>query len=168
MKEKMVLLPKKSRFYPSASLREFARRRNAAYPKEFFQTYNEWFYFIHIDPIQRFIHVFGMITGLIFFGLMIINWGLISFIYYILGAFFFYGIGIISHLIYDKGSAKSERKYLLTTFYPVIRINVLTLFGRFDQDLRKFINKYPFVKDAYELEEVPKTKIFSFLITGLK
>ena len=160
----MILVPKNSRFYPSKEQRELAAKRVNSFTPEKFDAYNDWFYFIHIDPVQRLIHAFGMYVGLYLFVMIFIEWSTLSWLYYILGVFFFYVLGIISHQIYDKGQAKSEPKYFLPTFMVVIKFNLQTTFGFYDKGLRDFVKKYPFVKEAYELEEIPRSQLLSHLL----
>ena len=162
----MILLPKYSCFFPNNLAREKARQRVLNYPPESFESYNDWFFFIHIDPVQRFIHAFGMYVGLYFFFMIVIDWGPRSFYYYLVGVFFFYGLGVVSHAIFDKGTAKSHPKFFLSTLPIVIKFNLLTTFGQYDNELRKFIKKYPFVADAYELEEVPRNKAIQHLLNS--
>lgn len=159
----MILVPKNSRFFPSKEQRNLSSQRIKEYPPEKFETYNDWFFFIHIDPVQRFIHAFGMYVGSFFFIMIFIEWSKLSFLYYLLGVFFFYGLGVISHAIFDKGTAKSEPKYFITTLKDVIYFNLATTFGFYDKALRRFIKKYPFVIDAYQLEEINRAHLIKFL-----
>ncbi len=69
------------------------------------------------------------------------------------GMFFFYFLPLISHFIYDGGTAKSTPDKFHSTLIPVIHINLLTLTGRYDNWLRNYIQKYPFTVEAWELEE---------------
>ncbi len=161
---KTLLVPKNTRFFPNHGQRLLSANRNTKYTLEMFDTYNDWFYFIHIDPAQRYLHAFGMFVGTYFFILMAFYWGAISIIYYLLGVFFFYVLGILSHLLYDMGTARSSPKYFMQTFIPVVRINLLTTIGRYDQSLREFVKKYPFTIEAYDLEEVSKRNLIRLLI----
>ena len=160
----MILVPKNSRFFPTTEQRKQSAARVQNYPPEKFETYNDWFFYIHIDPVQRMIHTFGMYVGLFFFTMIFIDWSYQSIYYYLLGVFFLYGLGVISHLIYDQGQAKSAPRYFLSTLIVVIEFNLATTFGYYDKKLRKFIEKYPFVKEAYELEEIKRRDFFKFLI----
>lgn len=162
-----LLLPRASRFIPNASHRQEGVKRNSYYRREHFNSLEDWFFYTHIDPVQRLIHAIGMVLGLLFFCLcfysVISSPGILTFLYYILGAFFYYVSGIISHQFYDNGTGRSHPKYLLATFIPVIKINLATSFGYYDRELREFIKKYPFVKEAYDLVEIPKDKVSLFL-----
>lgn len=162
-----VLLPRKSRFLPSKDLRQEGIKRNSALKLEDFECLEDWFFFTHIDPTQRLIHAVGMILGLIFFSVALYNlwhqeWIGVGVSYFI-GVFFYYVSGIISHQFYDAGTGRSHPKYLLPTFIPVIKINLATTFGYYDQVLREFIRKYPFVIEAYDLVEVPIEEYSNFL-----
>ena len=159
----MILIPKNSRFFPTDEQRQQSAARVLDYPPEKFESYNDWFFYIHIDPVQRMIHAFGMYVGLFFFVMIFIEWSYLSIFYYLLGVFFFYGLGVISHLIYDLGKAKSAPRYFLSTLVVVIQFNLATTFGYYDKRLRKFIKKYPFVINAYELQEIKRSHFFKFL-----
>lgn len=159
-----LLIPKHTRVFPTEKSRTHAANINYQFGPSDFDSYNDWFYFIHIDPIQRIIHAIGMVIGSIMYLIMLYEWSLWSIIYYFIGTFFFYILGVISHIIYDKGTARSEGKYIITTFWPVIRINLLTITKKYDHDLREFVKKYPFVKDAHELIELDRDKVFTYLL----
>lgn len=155
---KTILWPKYSTFIPTRQSRSFHIRRNSIYTPDKFETYNDWFYFIHLDPHARMIHAFGMVVGtflyfisfykFIIFGL---TWNLVFTI--LMAAFFFFFLPLISHYIYDGGGAKSTPDKFLPTFLPVIHINLMTITGKFDPWLRDFVKKYPFTIEAWGLEE---------------
>lgn len=155
---KKVFVSKQSRLVPSKASRSFHVDRNSNYTPEKFQTYNDWFYFIHIDPYIRWVHAFGMIVGVFlyvisFYEFLIFGLGLAPVIKFLLGMFFFYFLPLISHHIYDGGSIKTPAGKLIPTLIPVIHINFLTITGRYDNWLRNFIKKYPFTIEAWQLEE---------------
>lgn len=157
---KTQLIPKSTRLLPNKSTRLFHLERNRAYGPEKFQKYNDWFYFIHIDPIIRWWHGLGMMIGIIlyFFAALdawIFGFGMAMVTKVLAGVFFFYFLPLISHYIYDGGTAKSTPDKFHSTLIPVIHINLLTLTGQYDRWLRKFIEKYPFVVEAWNLEEKP-------------
>jgi hypothetical protein len=156
-----VLIPSYSRFFPSKEQREVAAKANREFNVDSFDTYNDWFYFIHINPAQRLLHAFGMFTGFSFFFRSIIE---LNIIYFFIGTFFFYFLGLISHFIYDKATARSGPKHFLSTLWPVIRINLHTSFGIYDKSLRAFVEKYPFVSNIHDLQEVPKKNVISYLL----
>jgi hypothetical protein len=159
------LVPRSARLFPTQKSRSFHIERNTIYTSDKFNTYNDWFYFIHIDPYLRWVHAFGMVVGVIFFSISFYNFwilGLNSFpiTLCLIGTFFFYFLPLLSHYYYDGGGAKSSPDSYLSTFIPVIHINLLTLTGRYDRWLRKFIIKYPFTVEAWELvERAKKLKI---------
>jgi hypothetical protein len=105
-----------------------------------------------------------MYVGAFFFTMLFVEWSLKSIGYYLLGVFFFYVLGIISHLIYDKGTARSEPKYFIKTLPAVISINFLTSIGLYDSSLRKFCEKYPFTHEAFELIELKPKDLLPHLL----
>lgn len=155
---KSILIPKSARLIPSKDSRAFHLKRNEKYQMSHFKSYNDWFYFIHVDPYIRGIHAFGMMIGLMLFLFSFYRFFLLGFsatvvIQFLVGVFFFYVLPLISHYIYDGGTAKSTPDKFHSTLGPVIHINLMTLTGTYDGWLRKFIEKYPFTKEAWELED---------------
>lgn len=155
---KTKLIPKSSLLFPNKKTRLFHLERNSQYGKEKFQSYNDWFYFIHVDPILRWWHAIGMTIGTLFYIVAAfdawfigLSWAVAIEIF--IGVFFFYFLPLISHFFYDGGTAKSSPDKFHSTLIPVIHINLMTLTGQYDSWLRKFIIKYPFTKAAWELEE---------------
>ncbi len=155
------LKPRYSRPVPTKASRAFHKERNRRYTPEQFNTYNDWFYFIHIDPYTRALHALGMVIGVSSYALslyLFVSTGLQleAFVALFSGAFFFYVFPLLSHYLYDGGGAKSTPDKFLPTLLPVIHINLMTLTGRFDPWLREFVKKYPFTREAWALEEVPE------------
>lgn len=157
----MFLKPRSSRLIPTAESRKFHRERNDKFTPDKFEQYNDWFYFIHVDPFLRWVHAIGMMIGLLMyfysgfeFWIFGITVGVV--IKFLSGAFFFYFLPLLGHYFYEGDALKSPPDKLLSTFIPVIHINVLTLTGQYDKWLRKFIKKYPFVVEAWQLEEMER------------
>ena len=153
-----ILQPKFARIIPNSESRKFHMDRNEVYTPDKFQNYNDWFYFIHVDPFLRWVHALGMVTGFILYyfsayELWLTGLSLSVVVKFLLGVFFFYFLPLISHYFYDGGSAKSTPDKFHSTLIPVIHINLMTLTGTYDKWLRKFILKYPFTVDAWKLEE---------------
>ena len=159
-----LLIPSYSSFIPSSKQREHASQINKEYPLDRFDNASDWFFFFHIDPVQRFIHTFGMGVGSIFFAWAIWEWSLLSFLLWGIGVFFFYCLGVISHAVYDKTSAPVERSHLVTTFWPVTLINLHTAFGVYDRQLRQFVEKYPFTVQAHSLIEIERKNLVKHLL----
>jgi hypothetical protein len=155
---KAKLISRFSRLLPTAETKSFHLKRNAEYTPDKFLSYNDWFYFIHVDPYLRWVHASGMMIGILFYivaayNVWIFGLRLSAGFQVMTGVFFFYFLPLISHYFYDGGSAKSTPDKFHSTLIPVIHINLLTLTGTYDQWLRKFIQKYPFTVEAWQLEE---------------
>lgn len=158
----MFLVPKSARLIPTAQSRKFHQERNDKFTPDKFKQYNDWFYFIHVDPFLRWVHAVGMTIGLILyffsayeFWIFGMTLGVVT--KFLIGAFFFYFLPLISHYIYEGGGDKPTPDKFLTTLIPVIHINLLTLTGQYDKWLRVFIVKYPFTIEAWQLEERERT-----------
>lgn len=155
---KTYLICKFSRLIPSRESRQFHMARNAIYTADKFESYNDWFYFIHVDHYLRWIHAVSMVIGFFLYFISAYKLWIFGFkadtvITFFIGMFFFYFLPLISHYIYDGGSAKSTPDKFHSTLIPVIHINVMTLTGTYDSWLRKYIQKYPFTTEAWQLEE---------------
>jgi hypothetical protein len=153
-----ILWPKHSPIIPTSESRAFHRQRNTVYTPDKFETYNDWFYFIHLDPRARAVHAFGMVVGTFLYLIsaykfFIFGISLNLIITILTAAFFFFYLPLLSHYLYDGGGAKSTADKFIPTFLPVIHINLMTLTGKFDPWLREFIKKYPFTVEAWKLEE---------------
>ncbi len=159
-----IYVSKITRIIPTRESRSIHADRIAKYTPDKFQTYNDWFYFIHVDPVVRWIHAFGMVVGTFLYvisayELIIFGFGLSFLVKFFVGMFFFFFLPSISHFVYDGGGARSTPDKFHSTLIPVIHINLMTLTGKYDQWLRKFIQKYPFTVEAWKLEEkeVPRS-----------
>ncbi len=169
---KKVLVPRHSRIFPTKLELDISESIPKKYGPEFFETYQDWFYFAHIDPVQRWIHALGMVIGYgiyIYCGYLAINLMVIPFIIWLLvGIFFYYGSGLISHSVYDRAAGKTTPDHFGDTFGTVHRFNLETLLGIYDYSLRKFIKKYPFVTEAFDLIEIKIEKLPQHLLTRNK
>lgn len=155
---KTYLIPRSARLIPNRETRSLHQSRNEMYKPDKFDSYNDWFYFIHVDPYIRWIHAIGMMIGVFLFIVSAYEFFLFGFkwtavIEFLIGVLFFYFLPLISHYIYDGGSAKSTPDRFHSTLIPVIHINLMTLTGTYDRWLRKFIQKYPFTYEAWDLRE---------------
>ena len=153
MKKKEPLIPAATRWIPTPESRAICKKIISAYPPERFEKYTDYFVFVHFDPVQRFWHWVGMLIGTSSFVALAFHWNRFpqNLIYYVLGVFFFYGFGVLSHTAYDDGTGKTQPRRFLETFPTVIHFNVLTLLGRYPVFLEKFIEKYPFAIEAWDL-----------------
>jgi len=152
------LVPATTRWIPNRWSRQLSRERVRDYDSSQFETYADYFFFLHIDPVQRFWHSYGMFAGIGFFTGLFLNWNVwpLNLIFYLLGVLHFYGFGLISHLVYDGGSAKTEGRHFWDTMPTVIYFNTLTATFQYQKALKKFIRKYPFVIEAYGLRSQEK------------
>ena len=168
MQKKLYLIPRFTRLIPTSKTRTLANKATLGRGVESFENYGDWFFYGHLDPVQRYIHLFGMLSGTILYlysisTLMAQHWTLLG-IQLAIATFLFYGTGVVSHFIYDKGASKSDPKYWNVTFKVVVYVNLLTLIGRYDEVLRKYVEKYPFTKEDYDLIEVDKKGIWSTIL----
>jgi len=161
------LIPKKARFLPSKSDRLQAEEIVKNNTVDKFENIQDWFFFMHINPVQRYVHSFGMLAGLPFYlmtVLAILNKDFISsLIYLIIATFFFHFVGVLAHIIYDNGQGQTVPKNFIAVFLTIIKINFKTITGTYDKELRRFVHKYPFTMLEHELIEIPRNRIIDHL-----
>jgi len=141
---------------PSRTRRLKAAARNLAYPREHFKSDADFFFFTHLDPVQRFWHVLGFLLSFLFFPTSIA-----AFIHHSVtrgialwatGVFCFYGFGFISHRLYDGGTGATRPRLFLTSIPWALRLNWLTLrTSHFRRQLVEFAARYPFTVSAWEM-----------------
>jgi hypothetical protein len=134
---------------PTPAARERNRRRVRMYGPERFASYRDYFWFGHVDPVLRWWHAIGMVAGVVLFPLAVL---LRDPLLFLAGVVFFYGLGYVSHVIYDGGAARTDYRYFLPSIPWIIEINLRTLGGGFEPCLRDLAERYPFVRQAYGLD----------------
>lgn len=164
MDNKQYLVPSFTRLIPTRKTRELANKATLSRGPQDFENYGDWFFYGHIDPVQRYIHLFGMLSGTVLylysiFTLVNQQWIALG-IQIIVATFLFYGTGVLSHIIYDKGASKSDPNFWSVTFKVVVYINLITLVGRFDEVFREYVDKYPFTREDYDLVEVDRLSLW--------
>ena len=135
---------------PTRAARDRSRRRVQAYGPERFDSYRDYFCFGHIDPVLRWWHAIGMVIGALLFSVAVLGRRPLVFL---LGVAFFYGAGYVSHVVYDGGAARTDRRWFLPSTKWIVEINLRTLGGRFEPLLRDLAARYPFVREAYGLDD---------------
>jgi hypothetical protein len=142
---------------PTRATRDRAFRAIRRNPPENFERYADWFYFLHVDPVQRWIHLVGMLVGTYLYYRAYLACAAGAWVLGLLIAGIatgpFYGFGVLSHFIYDRGAAKSDPAYWHVTFFTVVYINVTTATGLYQRSLRAFVEQYPFVRREWDLVE---------------
>lgn len=128
-----------------SNTREDRRKTLLSLPPEKFDTYFDYYVYIHLNTTVVIWHVVGMLLGFLFLTLAIIK---ISWIYLILHLFCFNIIPLVSHWIYDGIMTPTASGAPLISIWYAIRINMWYLTGRAKRIEAEFIKKYPFT-EAY-------------------
>src|SRR5262245_24250564 len=136
-----VYVPANSRWIPTAVSRQRNLSINRACGEERFECFTDWFFFTHIDPVLRFWHTLGMFGGLILFAVAFVLWNGWSLLIGLVGVFFFYGFGLISHLAYSSGSGVSDPARYHRSSSTLIAINFWTASGIYHKKLETFLRK---------------------------
>lgn len=148
-------VPRDAAWWPSADVRARARTRVLEHPPERFACFEDYFFFIHIHPMNRWVHVIGMWIGLAIFGvaawlLAVASWWSVP--VFFAGHLFFTGLGILGHIVYDgTPEARTDRAYFFKAFPWIIALNLDTMLGRYPRRLATFVERYPWVRDVWDL-----------------
>ena len=147
--------PRDAAWFPSSEARARARARVLETDPERFAHFRHYFFFIHTHPMNRWVHVIGMWIGLGVFGLAgfwLASGSWLCVPAFVVGHLFFTGFGILGHVLYDgTPEARTNRDYFLKAFPWIIGINVDTMTGRYDRKLADFVERYPWVKETWDL-----------------
>lgn len=113
-----------------------------------FETYEDYFYYLHLNWHVRLMHLVGMIGGLLLlpYALYTLKWWTFV-LYFIL----FYGFGYISHWLFDGVVSRTAAEAPWGSFIYATKINLMCLrpsyVKKLDQD---FYQKYPFVREVFD------------------
>jgi hypothetical protein len=111
-----------------------------------FNSYFDYYVFLHLNEKVLLFHVIGMLTGLFFLGLSFYTfnfWYLIPFIITLNG--FPHG----SHIFIDGLiSPATAETFGLSIFYA-FKLNFIFMFTNFKKYKANFLEKYPFAEEAY-------------------
>lgn len=154
---KTTLRPRATSLWPSSEERSRSAARVHTFGPERFERYEDYFFFLHIDPRNRAIHVIGMLIGMAWFAwsamllYRLSPWCLATFV---IGHLFFTGFGVLGHVIYDGTSeARTSARYALKAFPWILAINFRTLSLTYQPLLARFVERYPFAVEAFDLVE---------------
>lgn len=111
-----------------------------------FETYFDYYIFIHLNRDVQKLHVVGMLLGFMFLGLAIIKW---SWVYLILHLITFNLIPLVSHWIYDGIMTPTASGAKIISIWYAIKLNIWFMTGQQDQKERQFIAKYPFTEKYF-------------------
>lgn len=115
-------------------------------PPDKFETYFDYYVYIHLNSDVVITHVVGMLLGFLFLALAIIHW---SWIYLGLHLFCFNIIPLVSHKIFDGIGTPTAVGAPLISIWYAIKINMWYLTGQQAKKENEFFAKYPFAKDYY-------------------
>lgn len=111
-----------------------------------FESYFDYYVFIHLNSKVVIMHSIGMILGFIFLGLALYHW---SWIYLLAHLICFNVIPLVSHIIFDGINTPTATGAPLVSIWYAIKINMWYLTGRQKKNEAEFIRKYPFTKKFF-------------------
>lgn len=113
---------------------------------ESFDNYYDYFYYLHLNDHVRLLHVIGMVVGLIVLAFAIYY---MSFILFIIYSLLFYGMGFISHALFDGTPSKTASEAPWKSFIYATKINILYMLGKCPKLDKEFLEKYPFCAKSF-------------------
>lgn len=112
-----------------------------------FKNYEDYFYYLHLNPNVRYAHLVGTIIGLLIlpFALYTLKWWM-----FLVYFFFFYGFGFLGHWVFDGVVSRTAGEAPWLSFIYASKINLYSLRPKLIRNLDvKFYEKYPFVREVY-------------------
>lgn len=130
---------------PTTNRTQRKKRLQELRPKSF-DNYRDFFISLHLNSYTQIMHLTGAMAGIIslIFSIYLMSFGL-----FLLYAFFFYGLGFLSHYIFDGHISRTAKEAPWGSFIYAVELNWLCLTRRMPELEKKFLKKYPFVKSAY-------------------
>lgn len=136
----------------------FRKRTLATYPESYFKSDWDYFMYLHLNNQVRYLHLAGTIIGL-----CLLPWATYRFVMHwevlpgVIYTFFFYGVGFLSHYTCD-GLISETWKHFLNSYKHAVRLNLLTVRGKYAQEELRFRELYPetlWVYDQKSLQANP-------------
>jgi hypothetical protein len=113
---------------------------------DLFETYFDYYVFIHLNNRVQKLHVFGMLLGFYFLIMALVHWSWTFLLWHLIT---FNLIPLISHWIYDGIMTPTASGAKFVSTWYAIKINTWSLTGQQEKKEKDFFLKYPFVKAYY-------------------
>lgn len=126
--------------------KEFRKKTLLELSPERFETYFDYYVFIHLNSKVVVMHSVGMLLGFLFLALAIYHW---SWIFLVVHLICFNVIPLVSHIIFDGINTPTATGAPLISIWYAIRINMWYLTGRQKKIEEDFIRKYPFTEKFF-------------------
>lgn len=130
---------------PTNSKEERAKNLHSLSPERF-ETYFDYYVYIHLNQKVQIMHVIGMLLGFLFLALAIIKW---SWVYLVLHLISFNIIPLVSHNLFDGVGTPTATGAPLISIWYAIKINMWYLTGQQTKKEQEFFQKYPFAESYY-------------------
>lgn len=113
---------------------------------DLFDSYFDYYIFIHLNTEVQILHTIGMLLGFLFLAVAIIKW---SWVFLVLHLITFNIIPLISHWIYDGIMTPTATGAKFLSIWYAIKLNIWLLTGQSEKKEKDFIQKYPFTEAYY-------------------
>lgn len=136
----------------TTTTRAFRRQYINSYTLADFDSFDEYFLYLHLNPHVQIAHAWGSCTGVLMF-----PWGIYSFVHdhqiwqFVLASLIYYGVGFGSHYTGD-GVVSATGRSFFKSYRSVLMLIVDTLTGKVRQREAAFIARYPHMLWIYDLE----------------
>lgn len=139
----------------------FRRKYINIYSGADFKNFDDYFFYLHLNPHVLWAHVWGSCTGVLMF-----PWAIYCLIHdrqiwpFLLASVIFYAVGLFSHFTGD-GVISATGKSFFKSYRCVILLIVNTLNGRVRQLEKEFMETYPHVLWVYDLDAPRPENMFA-------
>ena len=128
--------------------RNYRAQKLAQLTPDMFQSYQDYFIALHLNPKTAFIHSLGVSLGLLMFPYVVYMMQWLPFFLY---CFFMFGFGFFSHIIFDGLIAPTNKKVKRyeANYRCVLKLSWTVMTGKLGQLQRHMFEKYPFLVRIY-------------------
>lgn len=132
----------------STTSRAHRREGILRHGRECFDTYWDWFLFVHLDRWTQTFHWASMIVALPFFPWA--TWRLLHLEALPMIAFcaVYYGTGFTAHWLFD-GVVSPTVPEPMMAYRGVLRLNFGCILGTIEAEEQRLLERYPFVREVY-------------------
>lgn len=143
-----------------STTRAFRKLHINSYSRDHFGNGWDYFLYLHINDATRYVHFWGTIIGSLLFpiAMYMLYKNLNNYGWYLACLFFYYFTGFISHFIFDGHSSETWRQFFKSYKYA-LKMNHLTLLGRWPEAEKEFFVKYPEVAWVYSQPQSTKSNV---------
>jgi hypothetical protein len=129
-----------------STTREYRQKLINTIGPDRFETYYDYFFYLHLNTHVQIMHAVGMVSGLLLlpFVIYLMSWPLL-----ILYTILFYGFGFAAHWIFDGAISRTAKEAPWYSFIYALKINWLAMTGKMKTLEIEFQERYPFTREVF-------------------